>query len=86
MRLDKEGGTLPTPGPTPHPGLHNNSLLLWILLWQVCYVIAPLTDFFFFFFFLRDFIFKKTLFEKLQYLKQADLTDCQSELKAVYIG
>ena len=26
--------------------------------------------FFFFFFFLRDFIFKKTLFEKLQYLKQ----------------
>ena len=24
----------------------------------------------FFFFFLRDFIFKKTLFEKLQYLKQ----------------
>ena len=25
---------------------------------------------FFFFFFLRDFIFKKTLFEKLQYLKQ----------------
>ena len=25
--------------------------------------------FFFFFFFLRDFIFKKTLFEKLQYLK-----------------
>ena len=27
-------------------------------------------QFFFFFFFLRDFIFKKTLFEKLQYLKQ----------------
>ena len=26
---------------------------------------------YFFFFFLRDFIFKKTLFEKLQYLKQA---------------
>ena len=26
--------------------------------------------YFFFFFFLRDFIFKKTLFEKLQYLKQ----------------
>ena len=26
--------------------------------------------FFFFFFFLRDFIFKKTLFEKPQYLKQ----------------
>ena len=26
--------------------------------------------FFFFFFFLRDFIFKKTLFEKLQYLKE----------------
>ena len=25
---------------------------------------------FYFFFFLRDFIFKKTLFEKLQYLKQ----------------
>ena len=25
------------------------------------------TFFFFFFFFLRDFIFKKTLFEKLQY-------------------
>ena len=29
--------------------------------------------FFFFFFFLRDFIFKKTLFEKLQYLKQEQL-------------
>ena len=26
--------------------------------------------FYFFIFFLRDFIFKKTLFEKLQYLKQ----------------
>ena len=28
---------------------------------------------FFFFFFLRDFIFKKTLFEKLQYLKQEQI-------------
>ena len=30
--------------------------------------------FFFFFFFLRDFIFKKTLFEKPQHLKQEQLT------------
>ena len=29
-----------------------------------------------FFFFLRDFIFKKTLFEKLQYLKQEQLITC----------
>ena len=33
---------------------------------------AALYQFFFFFFFLRDFIFKKTLFEKLQYLKQKE--------------
>ena len=32
--------------------------------------VALLKVIFFFFFFLRDFIFKKTLFEKLQYLKQ----------------
>ena len=34
---------------------------IWILYEEYKY---------FFFFFLRDFIFKKTLFEKLQYLKQ----------------
>ena len=35
-------------------------------------VALKLPLFFFFFFFLRDFIFKKTLFEKLQYLKQGN--------------
>ena len=33
---------------------------------------------FFFFFFLRDFIFKKTLFEKIQYLKQEQIDFFQS--------
>ena len=33
-------------------------------------IMAKFFFFFFFFFFLRDFIFKKTLFEKLQYLKE----------------
>ena len=35
-----------------------------------CQILSWAPFFFFFFFFLRDFVFKKTLFEKLQYLKQ----------------
>ena len=40
---------------------------------------------FFFFFFWRDFIFKKTLFEKLQYLKQEQVANAmQGRVQKAY--
>ena len=40
--------------------------------------------FFFFFFFLRDFIFKKTLFEKLQYLKQERIHAASEKISVLF--
>ena len=42
-------------------------------------------DAFFFFFFLRDFIFKKTLFEKLQYLKTRTIKSLKEEERALML-
>ena len=51
--------------------LHPGNVFLMTSKWNPVPVACLYSSLiFFFFFFLRDFIFKKTLFEKLQYLKQ----------------